>query len=70
MAQLESDDLLVQDPSGVGYRTDPLARCINSNDVAQPNLHLVGPQTAGAWGDPLGTIFIAMQIRRMLDGIR
>lgn len=69
MAQLVSDGLIVADPSGIGYQTDSSACCINRSGRAQPNLRLVGPQTAGAWGDPLGTIFIALHIRRLLDSL-
>jgi hypothetical protein len=29
----------------------------------------VGPPTAGSRGDPLGVIFIAPQIRRMVPGL-
>jgi uncharacterized NAD(P)/FAD-binding protein YdhS len=69
LARLLADGLLVPDPSGVGYQTDHSARCVDSAGNARQGLCLVGPQTAGAWGDPLGTIFIALQIRRMLPGL-
>jgi hypothetical protein len=51
------------------------ARCrpIGTNGLAHPRLRVVGPPTAGTFGDPLGTLFIAPQIARvvpeMLDGL-
>jgi len=33
-------------------------------------MRVIGPPTAGAFGDPLGAIFIAAQIRRTLPGMR
>jgi uncharacterized NAD(P)/FAD-binding protein YdhS len=58
--------LLRADPTGIGFDVDSACRPIGREGVASARLRVVGPPTAGSRGDPLGVIFIASQIRRMI----
>ncbi len=60
---------LSRDPCGIGYQTDQVARCIGRDGSWQSGLRMVGPQTAGSWGDPLSAVFIGFQIRRMMPDL-
>ena len=66
-ARLLADGLLQPNPNGLGFLVAP-----GSNEVLAADgrpvtgLRLVGPPSAGCYGDPLGAMFIAVQIRRML----
>ena len=67
-------DLLAQgfirpDPSGFGFEVDAQCRPIGKDGAPSPAMRMVGPPTAGTFGDPLGVPFIAPQIRRMLPGV-
>jgi len=68
-AGLLSDGYLSHDPCGIGFQTDRYGRCIDQRGDAQNLLRMVGPQTAGAWGDPLSVVFIGLQIRRMMPDL-
>ena len=57
------------DPSGVGLAVDSQCRAIPADGVALDRLRIIGPPTAGTFGDPLGGIFIAAQVGRMLPGV-
>ena len=39
------------------------------HERAHPRLRVVGPPTAGTFGDPLGTLYIAPQIARVVPGM-
>lgn len=73
LAALLRNGLLQRDATGVGFAVDAQCRPIGTNGLAHPRLRVVGPPTAGTFGDPLGTLFIAPQIARvvpeMLDGL-
>ncbi|HJU24756.1 MAG TPA: FAD-dependent oxidoreductase [Casimicrobiaceae bacterium] len=60
---------LIPDPSGLGIAVDRQCRPIGVDGGACDRMRVVGPPTAGAFGDPLGAIFIAAQIRRTLPGM-
>ena len=69
LASLMQQRLLVADVTGVGFAVDAQCRPIGANGVSCDVMRVIGPPTAGAFGDPLGAMFIAAQIRRMLPGV-
>ncbi len=69
LASLLADGLLRQDDTGIGFAVDALCRPLGRDGAAEPRLRMVGPPTAGTFGDPLGVFFIAPQVRRMLPGL-
>ena len=66
---LVDEGLLTRDATGVGFAVDEACRAIGSNGEACDRIRVIGPPTAGVFGDPLGAIFIAGQIRRALSGM-
>ena len=66
LASLLEQGCLQADPCGLGFRVDANCCAIDASGHLQPRLRVVGPPTAGAFGDPLGVVFIAAQIHRML----
>lgn len=66
LASLLDDGRLTSDPTGLGFSVDGDCRAIDVQGHAQPRLRVIGPPTAGCFGDPLGVVFIAAQIHRML----
>jgi uncharacterized NAD(P)/FAD-binding protein YdhS len=69
LAALLRQGLLRVDPTGMGFAVDEQCRPIGAEGVAHPRLRVVGPPTAGTYGDPLGTLFIAPQIARIVPGM-
>jgi len=69
LAHLLSQGLARRDPTGFGFEVDAQCRPIGRNGKASPGLRILGPPTAGSFGDPLGVPFIAPQIRRMLPAV-
>ncbi len=61
--------ILVKDESGIGFSVDKTCRVIHSNGQASSRIRLVGPATAGVFGDSLGAMFIAVQAHRMLPSL-
>jgi uncharacterized NAD(P)/FAD-binding protein YdhS len=57
------------DPAGIGVAVDGHCRAIGADGAAQPALRVIGPPTAGTFGDPLGALFIAAQIHRILPDL-
>jgi uncharacterized NAD(P)/FAD-binding protein YdhS len=57
------------DPSGVCFAVDAQCRPIGRDGRAHPRLRVIGPPTAGAFGDPLGVPFIVPQVRRIVPGM-
>lgn len=57
------------DASGVGFAVDPECRAIGGDGDKREWLRMLGPPTAGVFGDPLGVLFIAPQIRRAVPGM-
>lgn len=54
------------DETGIGFGVDAHCRAIGADGRANPSLRVIGPPTAGTFGDPLGVMFIAAQVYRML----
>jgi uncharacterized NAD(P)/FAD-binding protein YdhS len=69
LADLVSQGYIRPDPTGFGFEVDAECRPIGKAGAPSPKLRIVGPPTAGTFGDPLGVPFIAPQIRRMLPGL-
>jgi uncharacterized NAD(P)/FAD-binding protein YdhS len=69
LADLLAQGLLRADPTGLGFEVDGECRPIGRDGSPVPGLRILGPPTAGSCGDPLGAIFIAPQIRRVLPGL-
>ncbi len=69
MARLLARAWLTPDPSGVGYVVDDQNRIVPSGIRLPQDIRLIGPPTAGHFGDPLGVLFIAAQIHRLLPGL-
>jgi len=69
LADLLAQGLLRADPTGLGFEVDAQCRPIGRDGAPVPRLRVIGPPSAGSCGDPLGAIFIAPQIRRVLPGL-
>lgn len=66
LASLVDDGWLRVDDVGIGLAVDPHCSAIGADACARPALRVIGPPTAGTFGDPLGVMFIAAQVYRML----
>jgi uncharacterized NAD(P)/FAD-binding protein YdhS len=66
LASLRSQGQLQVDPAGIGFAVDAHGCAIGRDGRADPRLRIIGPPTAGTFGDPLGAMFIAAQVHRML----
>jgi uncharacterized NAD(P)/FAD-binding protein YdhS len=55
-----------RDATGIGFEVDAAGRPIGGDGVARDRMRIVGPPTAGACGDPLGVLFIAPQVARVV----
>lgn len=69
LQDLMRNGILRTDPTGIGFEVDSECRPIGRDGSASARLRVAGPPTAGSRGDPLGVIFIAQQIRRMIPGL-
>jgi uncharacterized NAD(P)/FAD-binding protein YdhS len=69
LADLLAQGVLRADPTGLGFEVDAQCRPIGREGRPTPGLRVIGPPSAGSRGDPLGAIFIAPQIRRVLPGL-
>jgi uncharacterized NAD(P)/FAD-binding protein YdhS len=61
--------LLRPHATGLGFDVGPHCEAIDQSGLAQRSLRVVGPPTAGVFGDPLGAVFIAAQVRRILPDV-
>lgn len=52
--------------TGIGFEVSERCEAVDAADTAQPTLRIIGPPTAGAFGDPVAIPFIANQVHRML----
>ena len=68
-AALMRRGLLRVDATGVGLAVDALCRALPDTGMPSAYLRIVGPPTAGARGDPLGTAFISLQVHRVVPDI-
>jgi len=60
---------LSRHPTGLGFRVDTHHRVLDSAGLANEQVRLIGPATAGCFGDPVGAMFIAVQINRLLPAL-
>ncbi|MGK6310728.1 FAD/NAD(P)-binding protein [Variovorax sp. DT-64] len=58
--------LLRLHPTGIGFDVSEQCEALDATGAASPTLRVIGPPTAGAFGDPVAIPFIANQVRRML----
>jgi uncharacterized NAD(P)/FAD-binding protein YdhS len=68
-ATLLARDMIRADPSGAGLAADGCSRALARDGTAAQRLRIIGPPTAGARGDPLGSPYIAIQIHRMIPDV-
>jgi uncharacterized NAD(P)/FAD-binding protein YdhS len=66
LASLYEQGLLQADAAGLGFAVDANGCALGADGRPQPRLRVIGPPTAGTFGDPLGAMFIAAQVHRML----
>lgn len=66
LAALADRGLISPHPNGIGFLTDASCRALNAIGQPRHNLRIIGPPTAGVFGDPLGALFISAQIHRTL----
>lgn len=57
--------LVSADASGTGLAVDAQCRALAPDGAPAMRLRIIGPPTAGAQGDPLGSAFIAIQVHRV-----
>lgn len=69
LAKLERNGLIRRHETGLGYDVTASCEAINSEGGVQPRLRIIGPPTAGAFGDPLGAIYISAQVNRILPDV-
>ena len=69
LGALVHEGLLTIDPTGLGFAVDARCRAIPARGGASGALRVVGPPTAGSLADPLGAVFIAVQIRDALSDL-
>lgn len=53
-------------PTGIGFDVTEHCEAVDAGGVPTPTLRVIGPPTAGAFGDPVAIPFIANQVQRML----
>jgi hypothetical protein len=46
----------------MGFEVDAHRCAVGADGAAQPALRVVGPQTVGTFGDPIGAMYIGAQI--------
>ena len=68
-AALMQRALVSADVSGVGLAVDAQCRALATDGTSLPTLRIIGPPTAGAQGDPLGSAFIAIQVHRIVPDL-
>jgi uncharacterized NAD(P)/FAD-binding protein YdhS len=69
LANLLSQGVIRPDPTGVGFEVDAQCRPVARDGAPSARMRILGPPSAGSFGDPLGVPFIAPQIRRVVPGI-
>lgn len=61
--------LLRLDPTRMGFDVGVNCEALSCEGSPQPTLRVVGPPSAGTFGDPLGVPFISGQVRRILPDV-
>lgn len=69
LLSLVKQQWLKPDDCGVAFAVDANCNAVGGDGVTRPTIRLIGPLTAGTFGDPLGAMFIAAQIHRTLPDI-
>ncbi|HET7730904.1 MAG TPA: FAD/NAD(P)-binding protein [Usitatibacter sp.] len=69
LAALLAQGVIRIDDCGIGFAVDGQCRPVATGGAIDPRLRIVGPPTAGTFGDPLGVLFIGPQIRRIVPGV-
>jgi len=69
LADLLAQDGIRLDPVNLGLDVDLDGRAQDAEGQAHMELRIVGPPTLGTFGDPIGAIYIAIQIHRFLPAI-
>ena len=69
LAAMQRRGRLALDPTGIGIAVDRECRPSGADGRRDDRVRVVGPPTCGAFGDPLGALFIAAQIRRFVPGM-
>ncbi|MBH2010853.1 MAG: hypothetical protein I8H71_14200, partial [Xanthomonadaceae bacterium] len=60
---------LTPDECGIGFAVDENCQALTEKGTKQPAVRVIGPPTAGTFGDPLGAMFIAAQIYRIVPDV-
>lgn len=55
--------------TGIGFEVGVNCEAVNGAGISQPGLRIIGPPTAGVFGDPVAIPFIANQVRRILPDL-
>jgi uncharacterized NAD(P)/FAD-binding protein YdhS len=58
-----------RDACSMGFDVDANCKAIGADGSARASLRIVGPPTVGTFGDPIGAMFIAAQINRVLPDV-
>lgn len=69
LANLEQRGILRRHGTGMGYEVSNKCEAIGSTGRTDPNLRIIGPPTAGTFGDPLGAIYITAQVKRLMPSV-
>ena len=69
LAAMQRRGDLALDPAGIGIAVDHECRPVGVDGRPRDRIRVVGPPTCGTFGDPLGAIFIAAQIQRVVPGM-
>jgi uncharacterized NAD(P)/FAD-binding protein YdhS len=69
LAALAARGRLTVDAGGMGFAVDAQCRPIGRDGRGHERLRVIGPPSAGTFGDPLGVLFIVPQVRRILPGM-
>jgi uncharacterized NAD(P)/FAD-binding protein YdhS len=65
LVSLRSAGRLQIDAAGIGFAVDANGCAVDREGHADARLRIIGPPTAGTFGDPLGAMFIAAQVHRL-----
>jgi uncharacterized NAD(P)/FAD-binding protein YdhS len=69
LSALIRSGLAAPDPSGMGLAVDMRYRAIGPDGRPRDRLRVIGPPSAGTFGDPFGAAFIALHARRMVPDV-
>jgi len=69
LAALLAQGHLQPDASGIGFAVDAQCRALDADGRSQPTLRVIGPPSAGTFGDPVAVVFIATQIHRIVPDV-